>query len=303
MTIELPEHLRTGPLADAARQSLQDAASMASASNAIPRVSLRGREFRFVENGEEVYKARDETPVVILGIEPAGALMIKTWYKDGYKPGAKEPPTCSSDDGVAPAPWVTERQSQTCAACPKNRFDSATSPNGKPTKACRDSKRAWIKRMDDKETRPFADRPLFGLGITVASLKAFSDHGRKLTQLGQGPAVCITKLKMLDTEFPQLEFEIQAWLDAPTTKLSLETAQSRPWKAFTAASLALSMGEEGRTRAQLPMSGAPELPAHLRQGGGQQISEVVETSPEKVISEGEKPAVNAKAIDDAVGNW
>lgn len=299
MTIELPEHLRTGPMADAARKALQDAQSMASASNSVPRISLRGREFRLVESGEEVAKFRDTLDVIILGVEPEAGRMIKTFYKDGYKSGAKEPPTCSSDDGIAPAPWVTQKQATQCAQCPKNVFGSATSPSGKATKACRDSKRAWVVMANGADgqplTTPIAERTLYGLNVTVASLKAFSDHGKLLASLGQSPAVCVTRLKMLDMEYPQLEFELVAWLDAQRAPEALTMTTERPWRIkYQAAGLALAMGDSdaGGAKAQLPL----QVPQHL-----QQQSNVVDVQATPVASP--TPSQPVGDIDDAIGKW
>lgn len=302
MTIELPEHLRSGPLAEAAAKSLADAASMAAASNSVPRISLRGREFRLVEGGEEIARFRDKMDVIIFGIEPEARLMIKTFYKDGYKSGAKEPPTCSSDDGIAPSKWVNDKQSPACRTCPKNVFGSATSPSGKATKACRDSKRAWVVLADgnvpagsDKpfEVKPqLSERTMFGLNVTVASLKAFSEHGKWLAQLGQGPAVCVTRLVMLDMEYPQLEFELIAWLDADAAPQSLKIANSRPWKIqYANAGLALAAPDTSEQKVQLPMS----VPAHLKQPAPD--SNVVENAAVQ-------PATAAVAnIDDEIGKW
>lgn len=279
MAIEVPEHLRTGPMAEAAARALQDAAAMAASSNSVPRISLRGREFRFIDGGEELYKFREEVLVNILGVEPEAGLMIKTFYKNGYTQGAKEPPTCSSEDGIAPNAWVPEKQNPTCRDCPKNRFGSAVSNTGKQTKACRDSKRIWLKMANGNfqpgppgqpmkliELEPFADRTLFGMNVTVASLKAFSEYGKVLNSLGQGPAVCVTKMKMVDSEFPQVEFEVAAWLGVEDAPIALEMSERRPWKIkYANAGLALS-APEGGVRSSLPSS-LPGLPPHLQQSG------------------------------------
>lgn len=304
MTIELPEHLRTGPLAEQAAKALADAQSMASSSNSIPRISLRGREFRLVEGGEETARFRDFLDVIIIGVEPGAGQMIKTYYAKGYTSGAKEPPTCSSDDGIAPAPWVTEKQAQTCRQCPKNVFGSAVSPSGKQTKACRDSKRIWLKlapgnkeipapgqeaKITAESNKPFADRTMYGMNVTVASLKAFSEHGKALGALGQGPAVCVTRMVMLDKEYPELEFKIQSWLDAETAPQSLKIAAERPWKIHVNAGLALA-APDGGAKGGLPTA-LPGVPEHLKQQAA------AATQP---ATDAAKPVGN---IDDAVGNW
>lgn len=308
MTIELPEHLRTGPLAEAAARALIDAQSMSAASNSVPRISLRGREFRLVEGGEELAKFHGSLDVIILGVEPGPGKMIKTFYEKGYQQGAKEPPTCSSDDGVAPSAWVTNKQSPTCQSCPKNVFGSATNPTtGKQTKACRDSKRIWVKVADGNvlnnkpfEVKPFAERTMYGINVTVSSLKAFSEYGNMLQGLGQGPAVCVTTLVMVDSEFPQMEFKLKAWLDAETAPLSLQAAEKRPWKVFTNAGLALA-GPDGGSRPGLPTS-LPGVPAHLKQAAAepQGTQTVVDAA---APTEPAKPAVSNEQIDDAVGKW
>lgn len=281
MSIEVPEHLRNGPLAEAAAKALADAAAMAASSNSVPRISLRGREFRLIENGEEIKRVRDGLDVVIIGVEPEAGRMIKTFYAKGYTPGAKEPPTCSSDDGIAPAPWVTEKVSASCQSCPKNVFGSAISPTGKPTKACRDSKRIWVVLADDPA--PISERTLYGMNVTVASLKAFSEHGRKLAALGQGPAVAVTRIVMLDTEYPQVEFELKAWLDAQTAPQSLKLAAERPWKInYSHAGLALSAPDAAASTAQLPLA----VPDHLKPKAS------------------DAPAVGGTAnLDDEIGKW
>jgi len=304
MTIELPEHLRTGPLAEAAARALIDAASMASASNSVPRISLRGREFRFIENGEELFKLRDSIDVIVMGVEPGPNLMIKTYYAAGYQPGAKEPPTCASDDGIAPSPWVQSKQSDLCKTCKWNAFGSAVSPTGKATKKCRDSKRIWLKLADSQVingvTFPgLKERTLYGMNVSVASLKAFSEHGRKLASMGQGPAVCVTKIKMLDTEFPQVDFEIAAWLSAEQAPLSLQMAAERPWKMFSNAGLALSAPEASKPGLPSALPGQPGAgapPQHL------QASEVVDAVQTPTTPTPSKPVSNGD-IDDAVGKW
>lgn len=311
MSIELPEHLRTGPLAEAAKKSLADAASMAASSNSVPRISLKGREFHLMVDGEEEAKFRDYLDVIVVGVEPEGPLMIKAWYEKGYQAGSKEPPTCASDDGIAPSPWVQKPQSRACRGCPKSRFGSATSPNGKATKACRDSKRAWVKIAGGNNMvmppgqpakpypgadKPLVDRTLFGLNITVASLKNWSEHGKKLISFGQGPAVCVTRLLMQDGDFPWLDFQIAAWLSAEDAPVSLKLANDRPWKVqYANAGLALAAPEGGTSRGGIPTSLPGAVPAHLQPQVGGQPAEVLEPAQNK--------PVDAAGINDAVAKW
>lgn len=328
MSIELPEHLRSGPLAEAAARALQDANAMAASSNSVPRISLRGREFRLIEGGEEIAKFRDFLDVIMVGVEPEPGMMIKTYYEKGYSQGAKEPPTCSSDDGIAPSPWVQNPQNKTCRDCPKNQYGSGKAMNNKPTKACRDSKRVWLKLADTNlvpvagaaakpyEVPPFEERTLYGMNVTVASLKSFSDHGKELASLGQGPAVCVTRMTMADAEFPQIVFNLQAWLSAQDAPLSLELSNKRPWRVkYANAGLALASDGSGGpiTRNALPTS-VSQVPDHLRQQP-QQVDQTLAAgghmTPGETVPQGTQTVVDATPagakpvgdIDDAVGKW
>ena len=158
-----------------------------------------------------------------------------------------------------------------------------------------------IKQPDLKE------RTLYGMNVSVASLKAFSEHGRKLASLGQGPAVCVTRVKMLDTEFPQVDFEIAAWLDAVQAPLSLQMAAERPWKIFSNAGLALAAPEAGKAGlpSALPGQNVGQPPAHLQQvstAAVQQATEVLDAVQVPVTPTPSKP-VSDTDIDDAVGTW
>lgn len=298
--LALPAHLQNNE--EAAKRALQDAQSMSSSSNSIPRISLRGREFRFNVNGEEIKKVRDKIRVVILGVEPDGKNMIKTWYKGGYVSGAKEPPTCSSDDGIRPSGYVQDKQSPTCGQCPKNQFGSATSPSGKATKACRDSKRIWVVEAEtfkdgkwEPVAEPLEDRTQYGLNVTVASLKSFAELGRSLAGYGQSPCVAISELEMQDKEYPELAFKLVNWLDAVSTPKSLEINTKRPWKLFANTS-ALLEGPSGGSASSLPLS----LPAHLQPGAA---ASPPATANQQVTDVQAKPAPSNEQIDDAVGSW
>lgn len=208
------------------RQS-KDVDSAAAASTSVPRVSLRGKKFRFIENGEEVKAVNDEVDVVIYGIEPDAGRFIKTYYDKPYAGQASsgEPPTCSSEDGVRPSPWIGKPQSPTCAQCPKNMFGSATSMKGRPSKACKDSKRIWVGFPGDPEG------VLYGMNITVSSLKALSQYGSDRRDSGVPLSLTITKITMMDdSEFPQLDFAVAGYIEADKAEAFITRAEKREWE-------------------------------------------------------------------------
>jgi len=67
----------------------------------------------------------------------------KAYWEDEDADGA--PPDCQSVGGIVPASWVKEPQTGTCAACPHNRFGTASQGRGK---RCKDNKRLVIRLID-----------------------------------------------------------------------------------------------------------------------------------------------------------
>ena len=217
--IAIPEHLK-----HLVQNKVEDdAASLASASISVPRISLRGRKFRLIEGGEEIRKPSDEIKVVILGVEPGPGLFMKAYYEKGYSSGDSEPPTCASSTGVAPDTWIQNPVSNRCMTCKMNQFGSATTTNGKKSKACRDSKRLWVALADD------VGGTVFALGVPVTSLKAVAEYGRQIAQFGLPLSSVITRITMADSEFPQLEFERDGFLDAANAPVAIERSTNRDW--------------------------------------------------------------------------
>lgn len=248
-----------------------DSDSMAASSTSIPRVSLRGKKFRFIEGGDEIFTKNDEVDVVILGVTPEAGLFVKTFYINGYT-GASDnsPPTCASDDGRRPLPWIAEPQSQQCSTCEKNRFGSAKSRTGKPAKACRDSKRLWVALPDA------VDGTVFACQVPVTSLRELADYGREFKALGDIPiATAITTIKMDDdSEFPMLSFKLKGFLTEDLAKKSIDRNQTKDWMIQQASGPALA---------------APPAPTLLPQA-----STVVGEAP---------AAASPDAVNDALKNW
>lgn len=201
----VPDYLKNQVPAETAG----DVDSLASASLSIPRISLKGKKFRVILDGEEVQKPSTELEAVILAVEPGPGLFIKTYYEGAYNPSDTSPPSCASSNGIAPDAWVTNPQSDRCNTCPKNVFGSATAASsGKKAKACKDSKRIWVTMPDD------IDGTVFALGVPVTSLKNVSNYAKELQKHNYPMTAIVTKLKIDDEEdFPVLLFEVSRFLD------------------------------------------------------------------------------------------
>lgn len=250
--VAIPEYLK-----QFSGQQQGEVDSLASASISVPRVSLRGRQFRFVENGEEVFKANDNVDVIVLGVDPEAGRNTKVYYDKPYVSGSNEPPTCASHDGVRPSAWVQKPQHATCADCPKNQFGSATSRTGKPSKACRDSKTLWVRRAADNRPNPVT----YGLNVTVSSLGALAEYGRKLKSHNVPITLAVTRMTMVDSEFPQLDFACVAFASETDAPKLMALAAEKPWKIFQVSSLqVLGAPMESGNPAALPSA----VPAHVQ---------------------------------------
>lgn len=214
----------------AVNQEDQDALNGLGAK--IPRISLKGRKFRLIRDGEEIVKPKDELDVVILAVEPGKGRMVKTFYEKGYSSGDTEPPTCSSADGVRPDDWIQAPINPVCATCPKNQFGSATSNSGKPSKACRDSKRLSVAIPEGPGYEDMGlgmGGTVFTLGVTVASLGSLSEFGKTISKNGYPLPAVVTKLEMVDSEFPQIEFGFKGFLPENEGRVAIERNVSRDW--------------------------------------------------------------------------
>lgn len=224
--VVVPDYLK------GATSGQNDTDALAGLSSKIPRLSLKGRKFRLVVDGEEIMKPKDTLQVVILAVEPEKGRMVKTFYAKGYSSGDTEPPTCSSGDGVRPDSWIQEPVHTNCQQCPKNAFGSATSQNGKPSKACRDSKRLWVAIPENESNQDLGlgiDGTMFSLGVPVTSLGSLSEFGKGIAKNGYPLPAVLVDLEMVDSEYPQIEFKFGGFLPEKEGRLAIERNISRDW--------------------------------------------------------------------------
>lgn len=200
-----------------------DADSMSAVKTSVPRISLKGKRFKFID-GENESKGADTIHVAILAVEPPGGLMNKTFYKGGYNPNDTAPPDCASSNGINPDGWIENPCADLCAKCPNNMFGSATSMSGKKAKACKDSKVLWVAKPDD------VNGIVYGLKVPVTSLKPMSEYGKVIKQLGAPLAAVVTELTMdEDNEFPLLAFKNVGFLNNEAGEQAINRSMQREW--------------------------------------------------------------------------
>lgn len=214
--IELPDYLKD-------MVGVIDAKSMVTQASSIPRISIRGRQFRFIIDGEEISKQTEPINVIILGVEPENG-MAKTYYASGYTSGSSDPPNCSSWNGLRPDSWADNPQANFCAKCPNNIWGSAKSLSGKKAKACKDSKRLIV-------INPKEDKIAYVFNVTIASLKALTEYGKFLIGNKLPFSAVITQIAFVDSEFPQVEFNFGGVLKEKMGKKMLKRSSKKEWKA------------------------------------------------------------------------
>ncbi len=273
-----------GYLQEYAGQQNTDIDSAISGAISIPRVSLRGRVFRFIEGGDEVFRSTDPVDVVIYGVEPEPGRFVKTFYLAKYSGTDNTPPDCASDDGVKPSAWIQNPQAPLCATCPNNQFGSASGRNNKPSKACKDAKRIWLSRVGDPRNPPL----LYGLNVTVISLRAFADYGKKLKANNIPLSLAITRLTMQDADVPQLGFDCSGFVPQETAKPNLERAKAREWATFSGQVATAALAETAT-----PLTLPQQIPDHIRAAAA---------AENPTAGNSEKPTAEPN-VKDLLSNW
>jgi hypothetical protein len=228
--VAVPDYLKA-MMADG---QVQDVTStMQSGAGSVPRLTTKGKTFRFKLDDDE-QKAGQEVKLVIVGLSPIAGL-AHTFYKDGYTPDASSPPDCSSNDGVKPDPWISNPQNDVCASCPNQKWGSAVSMSGGKAKACRDSRHLYVAKAKEFGENP-AEATLYLLQVTVNSLKNFSNYGKELAAAGiPGPQFVVTQVTMdEEASVPMLHFKMLGVLAEKLGIASHTRSEAKEWSSATA---------------------------------------------------------------------
>jgi len=223
--IEIPDYLKEMMDSGSAKN---DQESMEVASGGVPRLTTKGKTFRFKEGDEEV-KSGQSIDIVIMGMCPERGLS-HTFYKDGYTPDASSPPDCSSMNGIEPDSWIQSPEHINCIKCPNQIWGSAVSMSGGKAKACKDSKQLYVAKAEDFSKDPI-NCTLYLLNVTINSLKAFSNYGKELSRAGiPSPCFVITNIEFDDeASVPKLLFRMLGILNKDLGPVANERSKEKEW--------------------------------------------------------------------------
>jgi len=243
----------------------------AHASTGFPVMSIKGKNFTVVRDGErtvltkEVDGEKISVPSIDVVLVKANKGTSKVFYAKGYQEGSEATkPDCFSNTGDRPDPSVSTPQAKSCAVCPNNQWGSKIGDNGGKGKACQDSVRMAIATPD------LINDPYL-LRVPPASIKSLGEYGKMLAKRGVGYSMVVTKIGFdMESPTPKLTFK-------PTGLLS-DTAYAQVQEVVASETVQAILGSEGIAAAQA--DDVPDLP-------------VVELpTPAPVV---EKPAVKAKS--------
>lgn len=282
-----------------------------------PSLSIRGKVFRTVIDGEETPLMRYDKenkedvpistlPMIVLNQGPFGA---RVYFASNYDSANLSGPACFSADGITPDKQAVEPQAKTCAVCPHAVKGSKISASGTATTACQLQRRLAVVPANKPDFTPML--------LRLAPTSAF-DPETKNSQSGwfgwrqymdflsargiKHTAQVVTKMRFDATaEHPKLLFRPERFLTEEEAKIVAEQIQSDD------VAVLLEPSKEGTVKAEAiaHVPGAAILPTEEDEDVAPQEAEAPKAAkPErKVASKSAAKKEPAKGIDELLDDW
>jgi len=223
------------------------------------RISIKGGVFRLYHGGKEIAAIEERhLDVVIVNAAPHIGRM---WYAKSYD-GEATSPDCWSADGVAPSSESSNKQSASCATCPKNIAGSGQGNS----RACRFQQRLAVVLPND------IGGDVLSLQVPATSIwdkeakgedRPLQAYARYLGAQKIEPSDVVTRIKFdTKSESPKMFFKATAWVDGddlPTIEV-----QSKTDDAIKAITMSFSKNEAS-VAAPLAIGARPERKAEVKQ--------------------------------------
>lgn len=136
---------------------------------------------------------------------------MNTLYDGVYDPGNVQPPICfaigDSPDRLIASDSSPDKQADTCASCPMNRYETAARGKGK---ACKNMRVLAVMPVDATE-----DDSIWIVRVSPTGLKSFDGYVHNLSERsGFAPIQVVTKMGFdPNEEYPSLRFVPAGALD------------------------------------------------------------------------------------------
>lgn len=251
-----------------------------------PYVSIKGAKFALVDaGGETLYVQQMHLDVIVL---TGNEHVSKMFYAGAYDPaaGAAVPPTCFSDNGIAPSYQASLPQHSNCASCKFNAWGSKVTPTGSQVKACTDSKKLAIVLAADTPYTTASGAAgmaakmdqVYLLKVPAASMSVWRDYAKDIRGRGVPIIGVITRMTFNpQASFPALLFaatgfisseaeynECRALLDDPAVADAVG-ANDRPTQQEVQPQTAVAAAPAAPAPAVAPLAPAPVMTAPAQQ--------------------------------------
>jgi hypothetical protein len=200
---------------------LDDMTKALGGSGGLKRISIRGKRFRLVVNGEEITKSNaDAMNIVVVN---GTRYVSRKYYAGAYVPGEAAPPDCWSNDGEKPDASIETPKHSNCQDCPMNIKGSGQGES----RACRFEKRLAVVLADDIGGSVYQlllpSKSYFGKSDNTNAMP-FEQYAKYVASQGYNINMIVTEMKMdEDSDQPQLTFRATGFL----TREQWETAKNQ----------------------------------------------------------------------------
>jgi hypothetical protein len=243
---QAPAHVR-------ARTELSTMAkALGGGSSGGKRISIAGGVFRLYHGGKEIAAIEERHLDVV--IVNAASHIGRVWYAKSYD-GEATSPDCWSADGSVPSSDSSNKQSDSCATCPKNIAGSGQGNS----RACRYQQRLAVVLPND------IGGDILALQVPATSIwdkeakgddRPLQAYARYLGAQKIEPSDVVTRIKFdTKSQSPKMFFKATAWVDGddlPTIEM-----QSKTDDAIKAITMSFSKSEAAAP-APLAIGARPE---------------------------------------------
>jgi len=203
---------------------LDDMTKALGGNTGLKRISIRGKRFRLVVNGEEITKSNaDAMNVVVVN---GTRYVSRKFYAGAYVPGEAAPPDCWSNDGEKPDVGIKTPQHSNCQDCPMNIKGSGQGDS----RACRFEKRLAVVLADDVGGSVYQlllpSKSYFGKSDNTNAMP-FEQYAKYVASQGYNINMIATEMKMdEDSDQPKLTFRAVGFLTREQWEIAKQQGSS-----------------------------------------------------------------------------
>jgi hypothetical protein len=284
---QVPDYIRSAGVDDLTK-------ALGGGSSGVRRISLRGKKFRMVVNGEEITKSNsDRLNIVVVN---GTRYVSRKYYAGAYQPGESLPPDCWSNDGQVPDASIEAPQHSNCQDCPMNIKGSGQGGS----RACRFEKRLAVVLADD------ISGPIYQLALPSKSYFGRSDdnkampfeqYAKYIAHQGYNINQIVTEMRMDDdSDTAKVTFRPVSFLNEGQWEVAKRQANTPEAKSAVVMT-PYQADSNGKTQKLEAPKAAKAAPAEVEEA--EEIAEPVKRAPKKAAPE----ATAKKDLASIMSDW